>query len=146
MRRHAPVALWQVSPAPYVGRPVAEKKTGAERSAGSRPREVVPPRRGWARPYGGRALRLPAVPVFRGLTGQVAGLYPWLYGAGLPAAGAYLGVDFLTGGAFYCHPLEWLAAGLVSNPNVVVTGTPGVGKSATVKALDTAPRAGRHGA
>jgi len=46
-----------------------------------------------------------------------------------------MGIDCLTGGAFTCHPLAWLAAGLTSNPNMVVTGEPGVGKSATVKAL-----------
>jgi type IV secretory pathway VirB4 component len=73
--------------------------------------------------------------VFRGSTAEVQGLYPWLYGAGVPAAGAYLGVDCLTGGAFCCHPLEWLAAGLVSNPNMVITGLPGAGKSAITKAL-----------
>jgi hypothetical protein len=46
-----------------------------------------------------------------------------------------MGIDCLTGGAFSCHPLAWLDAGAVSNPNVVVTGDPGVGKSATIKAL-----------
>jgi hypothetical protein len=76
-----------------------------------------------------------AAPVHRGSTAQVQGLYPWLYGAGLPPAGAYVGIDCLTGGAFSCHPLAWLAAGAVSNPNLVVTGEPGVGKSATIKAL-----------
>jgi hypothetical protein len=84
---------------------------------------------------GGRAALLPSVPVFRGSTAQVQGLYPWLYGGSLPAAGAYIGIDCLTGGAFSCHPLAWLAAGLVSNPNVVITGLPGAGKSATIKAL-----------
>jgi hypothetical protein len=44
-------------------------------------------------------------------------------------------MDCLTGGAFCCHPLEWLAAGLVSNPDIVITGVPGAGKSATIKAL-----------
>jgi hypothetical protein len=50
------------------------------------------------------------------------GLYPWLYGGSLAPAGARLGIDCLTGGAFSCHPLAWLADGLVSNPNIVVTG------------------------
>lgn len=63
------------------------------------------------------------------------GLYPWLYGGSLPAAGAYMGIDCLTGGAFSCHPLLWLADGAVSNPNVVLTGLPGAGKSAIIKAL-----------
>jgi hypothetical protein len=78
---------------------------------------------------------LPPVPVYRGSTAQAQGLYPWLYGGGLTPAGAYLGIDCLTGGAFTCHPLAWLADGLVSNPNILVTGVPGAGKSATIKAL-----------
>jgi hypothetical protein len=65
----------------------------------------------------------------------VQGLYPWLHGGSLPAAGAYVGVDCLTGGSFCCHPLAWLATGLTSNPNVVITGLPGAGKYATIKAL-----------
>lgn len=99
------------------------------------PRELVPPRRGYARPFSGRAPRSPAVPAFRGSTGQMQGLYPFLYGASIPPVGAYVGVDCLSGGAFSCHPIEWLHAGLVSNPNILITGVPGAGKSATIKAL-----------
>jgi hypothetical protein len=65
----------------------------------------------------------------------VQGLYPWLYGGSLPAAGAYIGIDCLTGGAVACHPLAWLREGLISNPNIVITGLPGAGKSALVKVL-----------
>jgi len=107
----------------------------AERAVVPPPADPVPPRRGWPRPYGGRAPLAPPVPVFRGSTAEVQGLYPWLYGAGLPAVGAYLGVDCLTGAAFCCYPLLWLTLGLVCNPNIVITGVPGAGKSATIKAL-----------
>jgi hypothetical protein len=132
--RH-PVELGEFSLAPYVGYPpvTAERPAGPGRAV--RPRVPVPPRRGWARAWGGRAAVTGTVPVFRGSTAQVQGLYPWLYGGGLPPAGAYLGIDCLTGAAFSCHPLAWLAAGLVGNPNLIVTGEPGVGKSATIKAL-----------
>jgi hypothetical protein len=95
----------------------------------------VPPRRGWPGQYSGRSPLPPKVPVCRGSTAEVQGLYPWLFGASLPAAGAYIGVDCLTGGAFCCHPLEWLDQGLVSNPNIALTGLPGSGKSATIKTL-----------
>ncbi len=137
---------WRKSTAPglsaidlgeYLGRevaraPVRDKDHKRARRVRDDP---VPPRRGWARPSGGRAARLPAVPVFRGSTGQVQGLYPWLYGASMPPAGAYIGVDCLAGGAFSCHPAEWLRLGLIANPNIIVTGVPGSGKSATLKAL-----------
>ena len=112
-----------------------EKFSYPERTRGSAPRVPVPPRRGWPRRWGGRAAVLPQVPVYRGSTAQIQGLYPWLYGGSLPPAGAYIGVDCVTGGAFSCHPLAWLAAGLVSNPNIVITGLPGAGKSALIKAL-----------
>lgn len=130
-------ALPEHSLAPYVGRPLAktEKQEHPERRRASAPRPPLAPRRGYPRKWGGRAALLPPVPVHRGSTAQVQGLYPWLYGGALPMTGAYLGVDCLTGGAFTCHPLAWLAAGLVSNPNIVFTGLPGAGKSATVKAL-----------
>ena len=129
-----PAQLPEVSLARYVGQPIQnEAGPGQRQQAPSR--VPVPPRRGWPRPWGGRAAVLPSVPVHRGSTAQVQGLYPWLLGRGLPAVGAYVGVDCLTGSAFSCHPLAWLADGLVSNPNMVLTGEPGVGKSATIKAL-----------
>jgi hypothetical protein len=53
----------------------------------------------------------------------------------MPASGAYVGVDCLSGAAFSCHPIEWLLAGLISNPNILITGVPGAGKSALIKAL-----------
>ncbi|MGH8876510.1 MAG: VirB4 family type IV secretion system protein [Stackebrandtia sp.] len=93
------------------------------------------PRRGYARPFHGRAPLAPDVPVFRGSTGQLQGLYPFLYGQALPPVGVYMGIDCMSGAAFSCHPIEWLHRGLITNPNLLVTGIPGAGKSATVKAL-----------
>jgi hypothetical protein len=136
-RKHG-AELAQVSFAPYADLPaVGRQETGSGQLEEGRERRrvPVPPRRGWARAGGGRAAALSPVPVYRGSTAQVQGLYPWLYGGTLPAAGAVIGTDCLTGATFSCHPLAWLAAGLVANPNMIVTGDPGVGKSATVKAL-----------
>ena len=136
MARRDRAALIEVSLAPHVGHPVpAEREEAARPAHPRRVRVPVPPRRGWARAWNGRAAVMPPVPVFRGSTAQVQGLYPWLLGDGLPAAGAYMGINCLTGSSFACHPLAWLAAGHTSNPNIVVTGEPGVGKSATIKAL-----------
>ncbi|MFF6956191.1 helicase HerA domain-containing protein [Streptomyces sp. NPDC008317] len=55
----------------------------------------------------------------------------------MPPVGVYVGVDCLSGGAFSCHPIEWLHRGLITNPNMLITGVPGAGKSATVKSLVT---------
>lgn len=100
-------------------------------------RETCPPRRGHAKAFSGRAPHVPAVPVYRGSTGQVQGLYPWLHGASMPPVGAYIGIDCLNGSAFSAHPIEWLHRGLITNPNMLITGVPGAGKSATIKALVT---------
>ncbi len=145
MARRTPAALPVFDLTPYVARASLPVRPGAapedhkdhqpEQHGGGSDREPLPPRRGWARPNAGRAPRMPAVPVFRGSTSQVQGLYPWLYGASMPPAGAYVGVDCLSGGAFSAHPVEWLRRGLVTNPNLLVTGVPGAGKSAIIKAL-----------
>ena len=93
------------------------------------------PRRGVNRPYAGRAAVSPGPRVYRAATAQLAGLYPFLYGDPLPALGPYIGTNLLTGGAFCFHPLALLHQGLITNPNIVITGVPGAGKSAHIKAL-----------
>jgi type IV secretory pathway VirB4 component len=72
----------------------------------------------------------------RATTGQACALYPFLAGPGLGALGAYVGVDHLAGGLpFAFDPFDAYAAGLVTNPNAIIVGEPGTGKSATVKAM-----------
>ncbi len=93
------------------------------------------PRRGVNRPYAGRAALAPAPRVYRAATAQLAGLYPFLYGGAIPAVGPYIGTNLLTGAAFSCHPIAWLHQGLITNPNVLITGIPGAGKSAHIKGL-----------
>ncbi|MFG1928929.1 type VI secretion protein [Cryptosporangium sp. NPDC048952] len=136
IRHRAAIALPETGVGELLGRPSTVHRE-TSRPVDNRPpsRAVPPPPRGWARPNAGRAPRTPAVPAYRGSTHQVQGLYPWLYGASLAPAGAYVGVDCLSGGAFACHPIEWLRRGYVTNPNLLITGVPGAGKSATIKAL-----------
>ncbi|MGW5851790.1 type VI secretion protein [Streptomyces sp. NPDC055254] len=95
----------------------------------------VAPRRGWAQPYAGRAASLPRSEVVRADTANAAGAYPFLHAASLPPVGAYIGRNTLTTQAFSAHPAVWVGEGLCTNPNVMVTGIPGSGKSAHVKAL-----------
>jgi hypothetical protein len=75
------------------------------------------------------------MPVYQAATHQVGGLFPLLAANGVPAVGARIGYDTLSGGAFYCHPVEWVLMGLATNPNVVIFGEPGRGKSSTVVAF-----------
>ncbi|WP_226367364.1 ATP-binding protein [Pseudonocardia sp. ICBG162] len=91
------------------------------------PRE---PGRGWAAVDAARR-----APVYKATTAEVGGLFPLLASNGVPAIGARLGYDTQSGGAFYVHPTEWVLRGMVTNPNLVVFGEPGRGKSSTVVAL-----------
>jgi hypothetical protein len=117
-------------------RPARPTRASASRQKDHEPDDTpLVPRRGPSRRDGGRAPHLPSARLFRASTGQLAGLYPFLYGSCLPPVGAYMGLDCLTGGRFSCHPIEWLRLGLVTNPNLLITGVPGSGKSATIKAL-----------
>ncbi len=93
-------------------------------------RGVSAPGRGWA--------AVPAadrVPVFQAATSEIGGLFPLLAANSAPAVGARMGYDTLSGRAFYCHPVEWLLRGLAANPNMVLFGEPGRGKSSTVVAF-----------
>ena len=83
---------------------------------------------------------LPYLPVglrlrrHRATTAHLSSAYPFVAEGGLGAAGVYLGTNVLTGGgAFAFDPFEAYRAGLVTNPNVLLAGEPGVGKSATAK-------------
>lgn len=95
----------------------------------------LPGRLGWSAPYAGRAANEARPEVHRADTGQVAGLYPFLHSGTLPPVGAYIGYNVLTLQAFSAHPSVWVGEGLVTNPNVMITGIPGSGKSAHIKAL-----------
>jgi len=89
--------------------------------------------RRWPRPLVARGLRLTR---HRGTTAQVASAYPFQAAGGLGEHGVYLGLNVLAGGTGFAFcPFEAYADGLVTNPNMLVAGEPGTGKSAAVKAF-----------
>jgi hypothetical protein len=65
-------------------------------------------------------------------TRNLGAAYPFIAEAGLGQRGVVIGDDLL-GGSFVFDPFELYAAGVVSNPNLVVFGQIGRGKSAFVK-------------
>jgi type IV secretory pathway VirB4 component len=89
----------------------------------------------FARP-GGR-LRLPAslhLPAHRASSATLGAAYPFL--AGRPCTtGALVGVDAMTGGPFCFDPWALYNAGELTNPNVLLAGVIGQGKSALAKSL-----------
>jgi type IV secretory pathway VirB4 component len=95
----------------------------------------IAPRRGWPERAAGRAANLLRPDIQRATTAQAEGIFPFVHAPGLPPAGAVMGWDVLNGTTFCCHPIEWLHRDLVTNPNLLFTGIPGSGKSATIKAL-----------
>ena len=82
-------------------RPLAPISASVSQTADSSAERPAPnaPQRGTNRPSAGRATLAPPPRVYRAATAQLAGLYPFLYGAGIPAVGPYL----MTGAAFSCH-------------------------------------------
>jgi type IV secretory pathway VirB4 component len=74
---------------------------------------------------------LPAHPT---TTAHLQGLYPFLAEAGLGGAGIYIGRD-LFGGSFCWDPWQLYAAGVLSNPNLLIIGDIGSRKSTLVKTL-----------
>lgn len=91
-------------------------------------------RLGWSGRFGGRAPVEDPGTVYTGPTTQVAGLYPYLLGAGLPPRGVPVGRDCLTGELVCIDPSGWTGQ-LTTNPGVWVMSQPGAGKSALVKRM-----------
>ncbi|HET7475208.1 MAG TPA: ATP-binding protein [Dermatophilaceae bacterium] len=73
--------------------------------------------------------------VYRASTAEVGGVFPFVGGQPLPPTGASVGVDTRSGAGFCVDPAGWVLAEIVSNPNLVLFGKPGTGKSTTVKAI-----------
>lgn len=68
----------------------------------------------------------------RATTAQLGAAYPFMSEGGLGGRGSYIGRD-VYGGAFTYDPFELYAAGVLTNPNMVVIGQIGRGKSALMK-------------
>jgi len=77
------------------------------------------------------------VSAWRMTSDQAPALWPFISTPGLPPTGAQMGVDHLSGGAFYLDPMGWVLDDKipVTNPNIFSFGKPGRGKSATTKAF-----------
>src|SRR5579863_6181796 len=89
----------------------------------------LPPARADGKP---RLLRLPRQQM---TTAQCCSLYPFQAEAGLGERGVLVGTTWPAGALFYYDPFALYADGQLDNPNVMVFGEPGSGKSAAVKCL-----------
>ena len=76
-------------------------------------------------------LRLPR---HRATTAHLCAAYPFHADAGLDADGVYLGFNRLAGDNAFCFdPFELYTRDILTNPNMLVLGEPGSGKSAAIK-------------
>ncbi|WP_127572590.1 VirB4 family type IV secretion system protein [Georgenia faecalis] len=90
--------------------------------------------------HGPAALRawLPfRVPPHAATSATLAGAYPFLAEAGLGSDGVLIGTDLLSGGSFVYDPWQLYRQGVLTNPNVLLAGVIGTGKSALAKSLAT---------
>lgn len=71
----------------------------------------------------------------RASSATVGGAYPFLSPPPPPVGRALIGLDALTGESFCYDPWDLYAAGVLTNPNVVLAGVIGQGKSALAKSL-----------
>jgi hypothetical protein len=73
-------------------------------------------------------------PAHRATTAHLQALYPFMAEGGLGSRGVYIGRD-LFGGAFVYDPWELYGSGALTNPNMLVVGQIGRGKSSFVKSF-----------
>jgi hypothetical protein len=67
----------------------------------------------------------------------LAGAYPFLAEAGLGSAGTFVGQDAWSGGGFCFDPWVLYEKRVITNPNILLAGVIGKGKSTLAKALAT---------
>jgi hypothetical protein len=115
--------------------PVARGPTTVDRSAEAQLIRPATPRRGSRRPGFGWSPVPAPLAVYRASTAEIGGFWPLVAADGLPPTGALVGYDALTAGGFYADPTGWVLSGYVTNPNLIVFGSPGRGKSTTIKAI-----------
>jgi hypothetical protein len=87
-------------------------------------------------PYQARRLPL-LVDSHRATTRILQVAYPFLAEGGLGAEGTYIGADVFSGGSFVYDPWVLYQDRVITNPNVLLAGVIGSGKSSTAKALIT---------
>jgi hypothetical protein len=83
----------------------------------------------------GRTLFPVRVPAHRATTRNLQGLYPFVVDASLGSQGVYLGRQAGSDASFVYDPWQAYATGVVTNPNLLLAGVIGSGKSALAKSL-----------
>ena len=109
--------------------------TSADAAAIEEERGACLPAGGEDGPEAGRSWRRLRVPPHRATSDVVAGAYPFLAEAGLGAEGAFIGQDAWSGGGFCFDPWVLYGKGVITNPNCLLAGVVGKGKSFLAKSI-----------
>lgn len=88
-------------------------------------------------PFALRSWRPLRVKAHHATTEILSGAYPFLAEAGLGSEGVLIGHDSWSGAAFVFDPWVLYAKGVLTNPNVLLAGVIGRGKSALAKSIAT---------
>jgi len=83
----------------------------------------------------GRSLRRLSVPAHRATTRNLQAAYPFIVDSSLGSRGVYVGRQAGSDGSFVFDPWELYGAGVITNPNILLAGVIGRGKSALAKSL-----------
>src|SRR3954452_10229318 len=83
----------------------------------------------------GRTLFRLRAPAHRATTRNLQALYPFVVDSGLGSRGVYVGRESGTDASFVHDPWQQYRAGVVTNPNMLLAGVIGRGKSALAKSL-----------
>lgn len=95
------------------------------------------PAHGEPGPEAQRSLLRLRLPAHRATSDVMAGAYPFLAEAGLGSAGVYIGQDAWSGGGFCFDPWVLYQQGVLTNPNCLLAGVVGKGKSCLAKSIAT---------
>ena len=78
--------------------------------------------------------RKASVPPHACTTAHLQAIYPFMAASGLGGRGVYIGPE-INGGSFCFDPWELYRAGILTNPNMLIAGQVGRGKSSLVKSM-----------
>ena len=119
------------------GRAKDETRSRAKAVADERQGAQYLPAGGQSSPAALRSYRRCRVPPHRGTSEVLAGAYPFLAEGGLGSDGTFIGQDAWSGGGFCFDPWVLYQNGTITNPNCLLAGVVGRGKSMLAKAMAT---------
>jgi hypothetical protein len=114
---------------------MTERRAALDADREERKQHAYLPANGEPGPAALRSRRRLRVQPHRATSEVLAGAYPFLAEAGLGEAGVFIGQDGWSGGGFCFDPWVLYQQRVITNPNVLLAGVIGKGKSTLAKAL-----------